>query len=69
MFEFFEKNLGFFILVTIIGSFVVYSVKKEEKEKKKKAEKAEKEKQEKEAQSKTEESQKKGGKINGRASA
>ena len=57
MFEFFEKNLGFFILVTIVGSFVVYSVKKEEKENKKKAEKAEKEKKEKEAQNKTEESQ------------
>ena len=36
MFEFFEKNLGFFIVVTIVGSFVAYSVRKENKDKEKK---------------------------------
>ena len=36
MIEFFEKNLGFLILVTIIGSFVMWSVRKERKEEEKK---------------------------------
>jgi len=36
MIEFFEKNLGFLILVTIVGSFVIWSVRKENKEKEKK---------------------------------
>ena len=36
MLEFFEKNLGFFIVVTIVGSFVAYSVRKENKDKEKK---------------------------------
>ncbi len=59
MFEFFEKNLGFLVFASIIATFVIYSVKKEEKENKEKAEKAEKEKLGKEVQAKTEESQKK----------
>lgn len=57
MFEFFEKNLGFLIIVSIVGGFVIYSVKKEERENKKKA-----------AQNKTEKSQKKEGEVNGRTS-
>ena len=36
MLEFFEKNLGFLIVVAIVGSFVIYSVRKERKEKEKK---------------------------------
>ena len=51
MFEFFEKNLGFFIVVTIVGSFVAYSVRKERKDKEKK------EQEWKDAQKKAEESQ------------
>ena len=52
MLEFFEKNLGFLIVVTIVGSFVIYSVRKERKEEEKK------EQEKKNAQKKTEESQK-----------
>ena len=52
MIEFFEKNLGFLILVTIVASFVIWSVKKEGKEEKKKAQ------EKKDAQKKAEESQK-----------
>ena len=52
MFEFFEKNLGFFIVVTIVGSFVAYSVRKERKDKEKK------EQEWKDAQKKAEEIQK-----------
>lgn len=33
MLEFFEKNLGFLIVVAIVGSFVIWSVRKENKEK------------------------------------
>lgn len=33
MLEFFEKNLGFLIFATIVGSFVIWSVRKENKEK------------------------------------
>jgi len=50
MLEFFEKNLGFLIFVTIIGSFVIYSVNKGRKEEEKK--------QGENIQKKTEESQK-----------
>jgi len=32
MIEFFEKNLGFFIVVTIVASFVIWSVHKERRE-------------------------------------
>lgn len=35
MVEFFEKNLAFLIFVSIVGSFVIYSVKKDEKREKK----------------------------------
>ena len=35
MLEFFEKNLAFLIFVSIVGSFVIYSVKKDEKKEKK----------------------------------
>ena len=52
MFGFFEKNLGFFIVVTIVGSFVAYSVRKEHKDKEKK------EREWKDAQKKAEEGQK-----------
>jgi large-conductance mechanosensitive channel len=52
MIEFFEKNLGFLIVVAIVGSFVIWSVRKENKEKEKK------EQENKDAQKKTEESQK-----------
>lgn len=51
MLEFFEKNLGFLILVAIVGSFVIYSVRKERKEEERKAQ------EKKDAQKKTEESQ------------
>ena len=43
MLEFFEKNLGFLIVVAIVGSFVIYSVNKERKEKEKKQDKDKKE--------------------------
>lgn len=36
MLEFFEKNWGFLVVVTIVGSFVIWSVKKERKEEEKK---------------------------------
>jgi len=32
MLEFFEKNLPFLIVVSIVASFVIYSVRKERKE-------------------------------------
>jgi hypothetical protein len=48
MLAFFEKYGPFFIMVSIVGAFVFYSVKKEEKEK-----------QGKDTQKKTEDSQKK----------
>ena len=48
MLEFLEKNLAFFIIVTIVGSYVMYSVKKDRKEEEKRN-----------AQKKAEESQKK----------
>lgn len=35
MLEFFEKNLGFLIVVAIVGYFVIWSVRKENKEKEK----------------------------------
>lgn len=35
MIEFFEKNFAFLIVVTILGSFVIWSVRKENKEKEK----------------------------------
>jgi hypothetical protein len=53
MLEFFEKYGPFFIVVAIVGGFIFYSVKKEEKEKE------EKEKKERDSQNKTGESQKK----------
>lgn len=36
MIEFFEKNLGFFIVVTIAASFVIWSIRKEKKEEERK---------------------------------
>jgi len=56
MLAFFEKYGPFFIMVSIIGAFIFYSVKKEEKAAK---EKEEKEKQGVDPQKKTEEIQKK----------
>jgi len=50
MIEFFEKNLAFFVVVIIVGSFVAYSVNKERREAEKK--------QSKDMQKKTEEKQK-----------
>lgn len=38
MMEFFEKNLVFFIVVIIVGSFVTYSVNKERRDAEKKQE-------------------------------
>jgi len=52
MFEFFEKNWRFLIFVSIIGSFVMYSVRKERKDKEKKAQ------ERKDAQNKAEEDRK-----------
>lgn len=37
MLEFFEKNLPFLIIVSIVGSYVLYSVKQERKEEEKRA--------------------------------
>ena len=50
MLEFFEKHWVFLVVVTIVGSFVIYSVRKERKEEDKK--------QGKDIQKKTKESQK-----------
>jgi flagellar biosynthesis component FlhA len=52
MFEFFEKNWRFLIFVSVVASFVMYSVRKERKDKEKKAQEW------KDAQKKTEEIQK-----------
>jgi uncharacterized Tic20 family protein len=39
MLEFLEKHWAFLVLVTIVGSFVIWSVKKERKEEEKKQDK------------------------------
>lgn len=36
MLEFFEKNLGFLIVVTIVASFVIWEVRKDRKREEKK---------------------------------
>lgn len=60
MIEFFEKNIAFLIIVSIVGLYVVYDVIKERKAgEKKEREKKIMQKNAEEIQDKTEESQKK----------